>query len=208
ENCPPRTRYTLKTFEIKKSSSHSLKKQLNDQSKVVKCLKKQIEVSKSSLQPCGDIQNISPYPLSICETICDKKGKILSVNPFKNSKSVARSFFEKRYKESDEPIFYYATLPPSFDPLVYIIDGMSFLYSFRPYKDFHVNFITYLNKVYSKLIDMKIPIHLVFDIQETDILTPKTLERTMRDSGVVDVTRESIRDTDILPSNFDTFIKN
>ncbi|CAH1783652.1 unnamed protein product, partial [Owenia fusiformis] len=119
----PRTKYTLKTFEIKKPSSHSLKKQLNDQSKVVKCLKKQIEISQSSFKPCENIHTVSPYPLSICNTICDKKGKITQVTAFKNSKSVTKSFFEKRYKDCCPPIFHYGALPLSFEPKVYIIDG-------------------------------------------------------------------------------------
>ncbi|CAH1783653.1 unnamed protein product, partial [Owenia fusiformis] len=75
-------------------------------------------------------------------------------------------------------------------------------------KDFHVNFLTYVNKIYSKLISMKIQIHIVFDIQESELITPKIIERNLRDSGAVDITRENITETDILPSNFDTFLKN
>ena len=151
----------------------------------------------------GEIRTTCPLPIAIC----DYDG-----TPYQSpQKSSALSYFRKMYKDC----FISGSLPCNIAVDLVIIEGM-FAINTRPLKS-HRYFKDYANLIFNSWVlkwfatkynrNIK-EVHLVFDFQDTSLVTPKYFERKRRDVGTEENSFMTVEDITLLPSNWCTFLKN
>jgi hypothetical protein len=209
---PPRRSVRLKTFEPPKVTKAKLKRSVKYQQDQLQLYKTELVLHQRGSTITKELfGQVWEAPLSLA--LPD------SQLPYKGNKAVTKQFYSQRYTE---PAVVMPACPPGWKPDVVILEGMNMIYS-PPNHIFHHTFLQYCHHLIQLYIlrhllhDKAQEIHIVFDDPDSQLVTPKLMERFRRDTkGKITATSSdnddylfnTITDDEQLPSNWQKFLQN